>query len=171
MPAKFISEEWFKQNSIMPFNLDSEKVYPFYKKSQDIHIRTILGDALYFRLYNKTIENLNDDDKNLLNNISQCLCAYIVYEYVKLNIVKINNKGIVQDEDTATDVNIEKTLGILRIEAQFYAERLKKFVCNNTDKYPEYLESNSDINPQKKVSGYGFSNGSLSCDCNDCECK
>lgn len=159
MPKIFISEDWFKKETIVPFNLDSNKIYPFWKKSQDIHIRTILGDNLYFRLYNKTNDQLNNDDKDLLDLIAPCMSAYMVYDFVKLNVIKVNNKGITQDADTATDYNIEKSIGTLKNDAEFYKERIIKYLCNNKDKYPEYTDPNADINPSKISKTFGFSDG------------
>lgn len=162
--AIFLSENWLKENTPIPSNLDVKEIYPFYKISQDKYIRDVLGDALYNSLSASIIATkgspaipLTPDQITLLELIRPCLAYYCIYESIPFLATKIKNIGV---NSTADDKQINAELARvkeLRQEvlnnAQYYMVRIENYLCKYHTLYPEYVFTNDDVNPNTKA-GY-----------------
>lgn len=156
--AIFISENWIKNNTPLPTNIDAKEIYPFYKVAQDKYIRDILGDALYNSLSNSIIASkgspgvpLTALEITLLELIRPSLAYYCCYEAIPFLATKIKNIGV---NSTADDKQINAELARvkeLRQEllnnAQYYLVRVEKYLCKNHSLYPDYIYTNPDVNP------------------------
>jgi hypothetical protein len=156
--AIFISEQWLKNNTVLPYNLDVKEYYSFLKIAQDTYIRDVLGDSLYDKLSTNLIAaTLTPDQTKLLEMIRPSLAQYIIYKALPFLRDKIKNIGIVSTADDKQNRSDDKAFDRLRQEildtAEYYMVRVQKYLCHNKALFPEYNYSNSDVNPNN-TSGY-----------------
>lgn len=150
--AIFLSEEWLKVNTVLPYNLDVKLYYPFLNISQDTYIRDILGDSLYDTLCTNLINSsLTPAQTALLIVIRPALAHYIIYNAMPFLADKIKNIGVVSTVDEKQTRSDDKRFDRLRSEilniAEYYTVRLQKYLCNNRQDFPQYNFQNEDVNP------------------------
>jgi hypothetical protein len=156
--AIFLSENWLKQNTPIPSNLDVKEIYPFYNVAQDKFIRDALGDNLYNALCLAIINStLTANQITLLELIRPSLGYYIVYEALPFLSTKIKNIGVnstADDKQTNTDIaGVSKLRKEILENAEYYMVRVQKYLCNNSALFPEYKQHNDDVSPNK-TSGF-----------------
>lgn len=154
--AIFISENWLKTNTPLPSNLDVKKIYPFYKLVQDKHVRDALGDALYNTLCSHLIaDTLTADEVSLLELIRPTMAYYMVFEALPWIDTAVNNIGVVSmadDKQTkSSDGNLNRLRNDARNNAEYYMQRVKRYLCNNSALYPDYNATNLDVNPSQQT--------------------
>lgn len=157
--AIFISEQWLKDNTPMPSNMDVQKIYPFYFTAQDTYIRDMLGDSLYNRLSNAIlIKTFTTEEAALLKLVRPCLAYYTILESLPFISTEIKNIGVVRTADdkqtSGSNYEVNKIENKTRDKAEYYAERIKKYLCNNRNLFPEYNFNNEDVNPSKTNTAY-----------------
>ena len=156
--AIFLTEEWLKLNTVLPYNLDVKLYYPFINISQDTYIRDILGDNLYEALCSSIIAStLTSEQTALLLVIRPALAHYIIYNAMPFLADKIKNIGVVSTADDKQTRSDDKRFDRLRAEvlniAEYYTVRLQKYLCNNKASFPQYNLQNDDVNPNMNA-GY-----------------
>jgi hypothetical protein len=152
-----INETTLKSETIINDNTGSEYIAPAIETSQDIYLHQLIGSQLLMKLYN--LVETGDINKPDYNNYKLLLDDYIT-NYLKFKVLseitiplayKYRNAGVVQ---TTTDKVVNTSLkdaqmvqSHYELRANFYAERLTKYLCVNNDLYPEYgIKNNgSDI--------------------------
>ena len=151
----FIDANYVKTNSIIQQNVDDSLISSTIKKTQNIKIQQVLGDKFYEYL-NLAIINgtLNADEEKLLKEyINTCLLEWTVYNIIPYINFKLSNTSVIkQAGDNAQSSGLDE-LQYLRNDiksmANFYEERLIKYLNNNEDLFPVYKEENcgcSNIN-------------------------
>lgn len=161
--ALFIKTEDIKRNTIMSGSLDVDKFIHYIKLAQEIHIRRILGSALYDRLQAGIVANdLTVAEKTLLNDyIQDTLIHYAMAEYMPFAAYQVANGGVFKhspENSTAVDKGeVDFLAEKSRNHAQYYHELLVKYLCDNASTYPEYT-SNTDqeINPKRDINTGGW---------------
>lgn len=149
MSVQFITAASLKANSFISANVDDKIIGPTILVCQDMYILTILGTALYNDLKSAiqadaTLSN-NPLYKNLLDTyITPCLSWYVVCEVNDPLTYKMANKGLVKkqsDNALPSDLNeIIRFAAKNRDRAEWYGERLIKFLQQNQAAYPKYLD-------------------------------
>lgn len=155
--TRLITIDELKQDGFINRNLEDEYLYSAMDESQDIFLREIVGD----NLYNKLQELVQS---NSVEGIYQTLLETHIKFYLKYKILallcvplnfKIRNIGIAQqfsNEVNTTSLEDTKYLqNYYESKADFYANRLTKFLIQNSKSIPEYRCSCSEItSPNEK---------------------
>ena len=125
-----ITADYYKRNSVVNLNVDTELIHPQIIKAQNLNIERALGT-------------------NLFNVLMAEVSAGFNY--------KVTNKAVVKkssDNSEASNLNeVNYLRQDVRDDAEYYTDRLVKFLCANEVTYPEYINGNindDDIVPSKK---------------------
>jgi len=141
----FLSEATLKAESILQENVDMKIVTPTIYDVQNFYILPILGTSLYRDLENQiragSVTTLN---KTLLDlYITPTMIWYCRFELPMNMNYKYFNKSVgVQNADNMTPATIEEIAYITdraKNKAEWYAERLTKYLLQNQTSYPLYL--------------------------------
>ena len=142
----------------MNLNVDEELLHPQIIKAQNLRIEKILGTNLFDTVlteidaqsYTARIITLLED------YIQPALVEWVTYTALPYLNYKITNKSISKkssDNSEPSDLNeVNYLRQNIRDDAEYYSERMTKFLEANTGTYPEYLEGNADcddIKPSK----------------------
>jgi len=152
--ALFIKSEDLKRKTILDGNVDTDKFLPYIKLAQEIHIQNFLGTKLYERLQAGVIAgDLTTNEKKLIDDyIQDALIHYAASEYIPFAAYTIANGGIYKNApENAINVEKDEVDSLVQAErnyAQYYAQRLIDYLCNNSALYPEYsTNTDEDIKP------------------------
>ena len=151
-----ITPEELKSSGSVNQNLEDIYIEEAIRESQDVYLREIIGDNLYDTLQNHTPQTPPDIYDEIIND-------YVKYflKYKTLSIVcfivnfKIRNAGVItQYSQDITPTTMEDTKSVMNYfngQADFYANRLTKFLIQNSKSIPEYRCSCSEItSPNEK---------------------
>lgn len=154
-----VSDEMIKERTAIHGNIDPKLLYPDIKVAQDMYIHPILGTALY----NKIQDGINtpplaEKYKNLLDRyIVDCLIYYTLTDLPTTISYQFWNKGVVRKQGENTELPSMSDLIDLsnkyKNRAEFYANRLRLYLKQNSTLFPEYLNPGSgvdDIQPGHK---------------------
>ena len=147
----FISSDTIKERSGLHYNVDEKLIKPEIKTSQDMYILPALGSALYNRLQDGiSCNNLTCDEKSLLDDyIADTLVNYVLSELPQGLSFQFYNKGLVRKSSDNTDIpSMQDLIDIAnryRARAEFYKQRLIKYLKQNQTLYPLYLNFGSGI--------------------------
>lgn len=175
--ALFINAEYIKSVSIIDENVDEKILKVSIKKAQDFRIHRVLGTTLY----NKFTTDINSSGssgvtgvyKTLMDSyIIPALVEWTLYEAALWLNYKYRNKAIAaQSSENAQPVDLT-VLQSLRDEhknaAEWYTERLIRYLCENEASYPEYDNNPDGDDIQSQTSNYDSPIwlGGGSCGCN-----
>ena len=146
-----ISTTYLKDNSPINENVDDKLLKSAIKESQEIYIRDIIGSGLYNELQTQAFAGtLTANNTTLLDTyIAPCLKYYTLTESMLPMTFKMLNKSVAsRNSDNATPVTIDEMTMIerrYRDKAEYYANRLKDYLCANTILYPKYLNAGSTL--------------------------
>ena len=155
----FISETFLKDNTLLHENIDFKYLRPVVLMCQDIHIQHKIGTTLYDELKAQiTASSLTTANETLLEDyIQPALVEWVTYSSILYFNYKITNKAVVKkssDNSEASSLNEVNFLRqSIRDDAEYYTDRLAKYLCANEVLFPEYIEGNindDDIVPSKK---------------------
>ena len=158
----FISVQYLRDNSIINENVDSKVLLPVIRMAQTKYIQQVIGTTLYNKLLaDIDATSVTGNYKILIDEyIIPVLVQYSVYESIPYLNYKLRNKSVSkQGSDNSIPADLNE-LSYLRDNvlqtAQFYAERMSMYICNNTNLFPEFNQSNLDIAPdsQNYFGGY-----------------
>ena len=152
--ALFIKTDDLKRMTILDGNVDTDKFINYIKIAQEIHIQNYLGTKLYERLQAGIINNdLTADEVTLINDyVQDALIHYASAEYLPFAAYTVGNGGVFKiSPENASNVDkseIDTLVQSERSYAQYYTNRLLKYLCNNSEKYPQYsTNEDEDIKP------------------------
>jgi len=145
--AFFISERYLKNNTPFGDNVDIKDIYPHAKTAEDIYIQEALGTALYERLIDSLTaspQNTTANETILLKIIRSAMVWWTCYDALPFVWIKIRNIGLVKQSgenlETVSVQEMEKQRSILKEKATFYMNRLKDYLCENSNLFSEYDE-------------------------------
>lgn len=147
----FISADTIKERSGLHYNVDEKLIKPEIKTSQDMYILPALGSALYNRLQDGiSCNNLTCDEKTLLDDyVADTLVNYVLSELPQGLSFQFYNKGLVRKSSDNTDMpSMQDLIDIAnryRSRAEFYKQRLIKYLKQNQTLYPLYLNFGAGI--------------------------
>jgi len=148
----FLSEATLKQESILQDNVDMKVVTPTIYDVQNYFILPILGTSLYKDISSEIEDgNVSQKYKDLLDLYIQPTMIWYCRMELPLNInYKYFNKAVgVQNADNMNPASMDEIQMLMdraKNKAEWYAERLTKFLLANQTTYPLYLtQTNVDI--------------------------
>ena len=165
--AYFVSEQKLKEYTPVNKMMDSGKLTSAIRISQDIVAKEALGQSLY----EKMMELISSGDislstnvnyKNLLDNyIVPCAMWNAYYVSLDFALVEYANVGLVSnntEQGSSVDLATFKTIkNGAKHTADFYTEKLKVWLLNNTSLYPEYdRESPGETEPDRSTYSTGI---------------
>lgn len=152
--VNFIDETYIKKRLTISESLDIKLLKSSIYDAQNIHIQDAIGTNLYEKindlLVNAEMDNTgNEYYKNLFTNYIKIATLYwMMTESIIFTHYKFTNKGIqVQsaEESTPAETNdLKYILSTIKDKAEFYTDRMKKYILTNVSSFPEY-STNCDI--------------------------
>jgi len=147
----FISVQSIKDRTGLHANVDEKLILPEIKTAQDMYIMPALGSTLYNRLQaGINGSNLNANEQSLLNNyVTDCLIYYVMSELPMGLSYQFYNKGLLRKSgDNTENPSMQDMIDVAnryRTRAEFYKQRLIKYLRQNNTMFPEYLNYTSGI--------------------------
>lgn len=156
--ALIVDINFIKENTEIDENVDVKLINPTIWYVQKQYIEKVLGTTLYNELCDAIIDDHTlvtyPDLLNLTNNyIADAMLFWVMHEAQVPLLYKFRNKSVGKNTDPNTQpVDFEQHKYLkdeYKKKAQYFTERLKDYLCANTDLYPNYLISteNDDIIP------------------------
>lgn len=159
----FIQKKDLKKFSILDGNIDSDRLMHCCKIAHDIHLQNYLGTDLFERLQaGITAEDLNADETGLLDNyVKDMAVMWTIVEVLDELPYQITSKGVYKHiSENAESVDIDELEFLqqkYRDKAQYYTQRLIRYMDNNSDLFPEYSSNeDEDINPSQNTYFHGW---------------
>ena len=158
----FISELKLKDSTAINLNVDPEILLPYVLQAQRIYIEPKLGTTLYEKLESLitagTIGNVgNEPYKTLVDEyIGDCLPSWAFHMCIPYLRFKTENGNIYsKTSETGTALTTEEAQHLreeVRNNAEYFTERMIKFITNNLTDFPEYsTNSGADISPDRNA--------------------
>jgi hypothetical protein len=143
-------------------NVDTNILLPYVRQAQKLYVETKLGTNLNQKLKDLitagTIGNVaNAAYKTLLDDyIGDMLPQWAFFHAVPYLRFKIENGNIYsKTSETGTSLSTEEAQHLreeIRNTAEYYTERMIKYICNNSSSFPEYnTNSGANVNPDKNA--------------------
>ena len=166
--ALFCSSAYVKKKSIISGSVDPDKIVQFIETAQDIHIQNYLGSNLYKKIQTLIVSGdisdpINEHYKDLLDDYIKPMLAWFTQaEYIPFAAYTLSEGGLFKHRSENSDeVRRQDISGLASRaldKASFYAERMVAFLCkdNNANLFPEYIEGNNDMDPDKEVDSFGW---------------
>ena len=151
----FISVQSIKDRTGLHANVDEKLVLPEIKTAQDMYILPALGSALYNELQTAVEANSYTAlQTTLLNDyIADCLIYFVMSELPQGLSFQFYNKGLLRKSGENTEnPSMQDMIDVAnryRARAEFYKQRLIKYLKQNNASYPNYLNFGSGIDSIK----------------------
>lgn len=145
----FISVSFLKDNTPINENLDDKLLKSAIKEAQEVYVRDVIGSGIYNELQDQAFNGtLTADNTTLLDSyIAPCLKYYTLVESMLPMTFKFLNKSVSsRTADNANPITPSELTLIeqrYRDKAEYYAERLRDYLKENTTLYPLYLNPGS----------------------------
>lgn len=166
-----LSDQFIKDNTWIQQNVDVQLLRPTIRITQDKYILPLLGTALYNRVIaavsgsNLTVTISGNTGTLLHDYIQPAHLWYLLAESTIPVSFKVTNKDIVRKNSDnsipATIDEINQLKDYALNQAEFYAERMRKYLLANASAlFPEYLSPGTamdTIYPRQKVFETGMS--------------
>lgn len=149
--ALFITEKQLKDASLINENVSMVKLRPTVIMCQEMHIQPIIGSDLYKELQTQIIGNtLTQENEDLLSDyIQPCLQMWVQMEFPMAFGFQLRNKnverGTDQNSTQASVGELQRLIDYYKGKAEWYAERITRFILANLGDYPAYQTPTSDI--------------------------
>ncbi len=158
----FISESKLKDSTAINLNVDPQILLPYVLQAQRIYIEPKLGTTLYEKLESLitagTIGNVgNEAYKTLVDEyIGDCLPSWAFHMCIPYLRFKTENGNIYsKTSETGNALSTEEAQHLreeVRNNAEYFTERMIKYITNNTTLFPEYnTNSGADISPDQNA--------------------
>jgi hypothetical protein len=151
----FISVQNIKDRTGLHANVDEKLVLPEIKTAQDMYILPALGSALYNQLQT-AVEGgtyTNEETTLLDDYIADCLVYYVMSELPMGLSYQFYNKGLLRKSGENTEnPSMQDMIDVAnryRSRAEFYKQRMIKYLKQNNVLYPNYLNFGSGIDSIK----------------------
>jgi len=147
-------------------NIDEDKILPHVATAQDIHLQTIIGTQLLEKCQTLIEDGELDDVGNeyyatlVYTYITPTLVYLVMWDYLPFQQFEIANGGIYQhnseNSNTATEDNVNMLITRFKDKAEFYGNRLSKYLCDNSSQFAELTESTDQLSAggQSNFSGW-----------------
>jgi hypothetical protein len=146
----FITTSYIKRyySGYLDQNIDDDSLNSFILMAQNIRIQQVLG----YNLYIKLIDDINATNSPqgaqyvfLMNNFIQPATAlWSIYEAAPSLGFKITNKAVSQKSSEYGQPSSRQDIEYIRQQlsnnAQFYSQRIREYITNNPNDFPEYFQ-------------------------------
>lgn len=145
--ALLITQADIKALTSLNGNVDTDKIMPYIKIAQDIHLTRLLGTVLIERLQNDILNStLAGNYITLVNTYCKpVLIHYTMSEFLPFMAYTLSNKGVYKHNAENSEVVQKNEVDYLaekeRTHAQYYAQRLTDYLCDNESLFPEYSQT------------------------------
>lgn len=149
--AFFVDEDYIRENTPIDDNVDAKLFKMARREAQDTHIRDVIGSGIYDQLCDQiNADTLSALNTTLISNyIAPCLKYYVLYESAGTISFQILNKGIStrnSEYQQPADINaITSLMNRWKDKAEYYANRLRDYLCENENNYPLFRNPGSSI--------------------------
>jgi len=176
----FISVQSIKDRTGLHANVDEKLVLPEIKTAQDMYILPALGSALYNELQTAVDTNTYTNLQTTLldDYIVDTLIYFVMSELPQGLSFQFYNKGLLrktgENQESPSMQDMIDVANRYKARAEFYKQRLIKYLKQNNALYPNYLNFGSGIDSIKPDNeGYTVSMylGDACCNDNDYEGK
>jgi len=141
----FISASFIKANTNIDGNVDDKYIVNTIADAQKMHIRPIIGTALFDSISAQIIAGTTTSlNQGLLNNyIQDALKYWVLYEGVDVFHYKITNKAVM--EKSSDNSQPVQTIDIIRIKdsfrdkAQFFSKQCSLYLLANIPLFPLFV--------------------------------
>ena len=141
----WMTEDYFKDNSILNENVDWRVVQPIMILVQDQYIHPILGTNLFDEIANEIYASTTTAANETLLNlyIRKTIIWYVLSELAPALKYRYQNKGLmIKNSENSSAASLEEvqfTKNEYKEKAEWYAERITKFLIENSATYPSYF--------------------------------
>jgi hypothetical protein len=170
----FISVQSIKDRTGLHANVEEKLVLPEIKTAQDMYILPALGSALYNELQTAVDANSYTQLQTTLldDYIVDCLIYFVMSELPQGLSYQFYNKGLIrktgENQESPSMQDMIDVANRYRARAEFYKQRLIKYLKQNNALYPNYLNFGSGIDSIKPDNeGYSVSMYLGDACCND----
>jgi len=162
----FTSQAYIQKYTPIGTLVSWDEIEPTVYLVQDNFTQDLLGTNFYNHMqtvYGATA--MNGSEAELMNRIKPFQAHKVAEQCVPMINYQMKNKGLMtQNGDYSTSADLE-TVRYVRNEmkqrAEFFAQRVLTYLCENSTDFPEYTSDNStDMKPNQ--SGNGYDNGGIS---------
>ena len=159
-----VSETYMRDNLPISRNIDFKLIKPNIQASQDLWLQDCMGsEFLEHILIEFSGQTLTPDEEILILNYIKTQVAYrSLAMTLPFSQNQIVNKGVQkQREDYSEPTSFQEfkfLLNSVENRAQFYEDRLVKYLCDNSNLFPLYRTQDGIISPNDKN---GFNSGGL----------
>lgn len=156
----FLSETRLK-NDLLHDNVSGEYIRPSMITAHTVYLKEAIGDSLYAKLEELVNSGtVSQPYKTLLDDYVIPYLEFLVMAELTMNVsFKVRNLGVVTTNDVnATQTSMENTKyfqNYYQSKAEFYENRLRKYLHMKKDDYPEYSECPAEQVTTPKSSTYG----------------
>jgi hypothetical protein len=143
----FISETYIKDNSFIDENVDVNLLRSEILDVQELRILPILGTGLFDELKTQiTANTVTALNRTLLNDyVKPALKFWVLFDSALIFTFKITNKSIykktAENSETVATTDLDRIMDYCKIRAEFYSERITKYLIQNCTSYPLYENS------------------------------
>ena len=147
----FVTAQFIKENTLIDGNVDEKYISVTVDDVQRLHILPILGTALYNELNAQIIAgNVTALNTTLLTDyIQDALKYWVIYEGIDLFTYHITNKNIsTKSSDNSQpiqQIDVIRLMDRNKDKAEFFSERITKYLCANEASYPLYNNAGTSI--------------------------
>ena len=148
--ALFISVTDLKESGWIDENLDDRMIRACILDAQKIHTRDMIGSGIYDEINSQKIAgSLTALNTTLLGYIKDALIQWTLYEGIDVWNYKIRNKAVMtstSDNSNPVDADVIRKLGErFQNKAEYYDERLRRYLIQNQSSYPLYFNPGSQV--------------------------
>ena len=161
MNILFVSVDTIKERTGLHGNVDEKLIKPEIKAVQDTNLMPALGSELYKRLQEGIdASDLNADEETLLDDyVTDALVNMVLAEMPSGLSFQFYNKGMVKKRDENAELtsmqDIIEVANKYKARAEFYKQRLIKYLQENYELFPEYHNYREGLDVYKPTaSGY-----------------
>lgn len=148
----FITEDYIKTYTPITANVDVNDVIPWVKTNAEMWIQPLLGTYFFDDLLTKyNDKNLNADEITLVGLIQPAIAWRAATDAGYGLSRQLKNKGLqTQSGDFSAVVDLTEVKFAMvhyRQKAEHYEAVVRKYLCDNTDKFPYFVSNlNTDSN-------------------------
>jgi hypothetical protein len=147
----FVSEAYLRDNLPISRNLDTKDIKPNIQAAQDLYIQEILGSNFYeYLLIAFSAQTLNANEVILVQDYIKPAEAYRTLAMaLPFLAFQVKNKGPQSQFDEfgnpAPGNELRFLISNAENRAEFYEQRLTKYLCVNRSLFPQYQTNNDGI--------------------------
>lgn len=161
--ARFIDTNYLFFNKILDPNIDPDIINLHIDDAQNINIQSALG----YGLYHKIMDDISSTNTTtgvylelLTDYIQVAQSRWVLYRMPEWINYRMTNKAVSEknsDNSKPTDIsNVIYLKNSVRNDAEFYTQRIREFILNNSSSLPEYYSNGNRMGAIKPKSNNYF---------------